>query len=171
MLVAAAALVCSCVSQPDTYAPPTQRKPLSVEDQSALKPFLNMNDPEAKFYLVKDVSPALEGGVWRWARQNPTLMLTLPTTTGWKFAADIGISELTFKDTGPVNLTVIVNDHELTKAHYDEPGPKHIEQPVPPEWLRTNAENLVSLNIDKVWVAPEDKVVLGFVLTRAGFVH
>jgi hypothetical protein len=161
----------ACISQPDTYAPPTQRRPLNVEDPSPLKAFVNMNDTDAKLHFVKDISDSLEGGVWRWARRKPTLMLTVPNTAGWKFAADITISDLTFKDTGPVTITVVVNGHELTKQRYDKPGPQHIEQPVPPEWLRAKAENLVSIEADKVWIAPEDKVVLGFVLTRAGFVH
>jgi hypothetical protein len=164
-----AALQAACVSQPDTYAPPAQRKPLNVEDPSPLKAFVNMSDADAKLHFVKDISDSLEGGVWRWTKKSPTLMLTVPNTSGWKFAADLTIHELTFKDTGPVTITITVNGHELTKQHYDKPGPEHVEQPVPPEWLRAKAENLVTLEIDEVWIAPEDKAVLGFVLTRAGF--
>lgn len=169
-VVLLAVLQLGCVSQPETYAPPTQRKPLSVGDPSPLKAFVNMNDSDASVHFVRDISPTVEG-VWRWARQKPTLLLSVPTATGWKFAADVTISDLTFKDTGPVNITVTINGHELTKAHFDKPGPGHIEKPVPPEWLRPKAENVVSLEIDKVWIAPEDKAVLGFVLTSAGFIH
>lgn len=160
-----------CVGIQDTYAPPEQRKPLNVEDPSPLKPFVDMNDAGAPAQFIRDISPALEGGTWRWTQQRPTLMFSIPTGKGWKFAADFTISDLTFAQTGPVTMTITVNGQKLDETLYDKPGYKHFEKPVREDWLRAKAENIVTMEVDKVWVAPTDKATLGFVLTRCGFIR
>ncbi len=166
-----ALLVCGCVNIPDVYAPPQQRKPLSVEDSSPLKSFINMNEVAAPVHFVRDIAPAVEGGSWRWARKSPTLMFSVPSTKHMKFSADFTISGHTLKETGPVTMTITINGHELDKTTYSTEGDRHFEKPVPEDWLRTKAENVVTMEVDKVYVAPSDKVVLGFVLTRAGFIQ
>jgi hypothetical protein len=159
-----------CVGIQDSYAPPDQRKPLSVEDPPSVKAFLKMNDPNAAAQFVKDIGKDLQGDTWRWTQLRPTMIFAVPSTQGQKFSSDFAIAELTFEQTGPVTITVTINDHVLDKTTYATPGYKHIEKPVPEAWLHAKADNVVVMEIDKLWVAPTDKKTFGFILTNAGFI-
>ncbi len=160
----------ACVGIQDTYAPPDQRKPLSVEDPSPLKAFIRMNEPWAPSHFIRDISQELQGGTWRWTQQRPTMMFLVKSTKGQKFSSDFTIADLTFQQTGPVTISVTINDHLLDKATYSKSGYQHFEKPVPEAWLHAKAENVVVMEIDKLWVAPADKATFGFILTTAGFV-
>jgi hypothetical protein len=163
------AAMTGCVSIPDTYAPPEQRKPLSLDEPSGLKSFIRLNEASAPIHFVRDVRKNLEGGTWRWTAQKPTLMFNLTSTKDKHLVVDFAVPDIVFSKTGPVDISFRVNGHLLDKIHYDKPGSQHYDKAVPPEWLRVNVENIVEMEIDKVWVSPEDQVTLGFVLTSVGF--
>ncbi len=158
-----------CTSIPDSYAPPMQRRPWLGPEPSAVKHFVNMNDPDADSYIVRDISRTVEGS-WRWTYARPELRFHLATTQGLKFTADLSIAEVTLRQTGPVTLSFLINGHLLDKVHYSEHGEKHVQKPVPPGYLALG-ENRVVIEPDKTWVSNDDKVRLGFILTRAGFVQ
>src|SRR5437899_10823478 len=86
-----------CANIPDSYAPPVQRKPLGGTETSAVGHFVNMSDPLADAYIVKDVSESAEGGAWRWTRKRPELRFFLETVEHLIFKADISIAEATLK--------------------------------------------------------------------------
>jgi len=169
LLLPALAMV-GCVGIQEAYAPPEQRKPLSVEDPSPLKAFIHMNDPWAPSHFIRDIGQELQGGTWRWTQQRPTMMFLVNSTKGQKFSSDFTIAELTLQQTGPVTISVTINDHLLDKATYAKSGYQHIEKEVPEAWLHAKAENIVVMEIDKLWVAPADKATFGFILTTAGFI-
>ena len=85
-----------------------------------------------------------------------------------RYIIDFVLPEVTFKVTGPVTMTFLVNDHPLDSVRYTAFGEQHFEKVVPPEWVEPMKENLVAASIDKVWVAPVDGAKLGFILTRIG---
>ncbi len=165
-----ALMTTACVGIPDTYAPPEQRKPLSVEDPSPLKAFIKMNEPAAPSHFIRDIGSELQGATWRWTQQRPTMMFLVKSTKGQKFSSDFTIAELTFQQTGPVTISVTINGHLLEKVTYSKSGYQHIEKDVPEAWLHAKAENVVVMEIDKLWVAPADKATFGFILTTAGFI-
>ena len=160
----------ACVGIQDTYAPPDQRRPLSVEDPSPLKAFIKMNEPSAPSHFIRDIGAELQGGTWRWTQQRPTMMFLVKSTKRQKFCSDFTIADLTFQQTGPVTISVTINDHLLDKVTYAKSGYQHFEKDVPEAWLHAKAENVVVMEIDKLWVAPADKATFGFILTTAGFV-
>ena len=165
-----ALLACAgCISQKEVYAPDMDRRPLDIDGPTHLKTWLKMNDPTAPLHFMRDVKN-MEGHTWRWTGKTPTLMLAAPSDRGVKFAANITVAEATFKDTGPVVIKVGINGQELTTERYDVPGPKRIEKPVPDGWLKTGRDNVVSMDVDKVWTSPIDGNQLGFVLTDLGFI-
>jgi hypothetical protein len=82
---------------------------------------------------------------------------------------DLAVSKITFDSTGPVTISFYVNDKLLDKVRYAEPGNKHFEKDVPPDWLATDRMNTMAAEIDKMYVSPEDGTKLGFILSRAGF--
>ena len=169
-----AAMLCllytGCVRMDEWYAPPIQRKPMAGAIVSPLRHFVNMNDPRADDYIVRDISSALEGNAYRWARKRPTLRFVLQSTEHLRFVMDFFLSPDTMKVTGPVTISYYINNHLLDRVRYDKPGIVHFEKPVSPEWLIAGAETLAAAELDKTYVAPADNAVLGFVLNRAGFV-
>jgi hypothetical protein len=160
-----------CVGIQDTYAPPDQRKPLNVEDPTPLKAFIKMNDSFASSHFIKDIGEDLQGGTWRWTQQHPTMMFIVPSTKGVKFVSDFAIPDLTFAQTGPVTITVTINGQVLDSTTYDKPGYQRIEKAVRESLLHAKTENIVTMDIDKLWVAPTDKATFGFILTNAGFIQ
>jgi hypothetical protein len=159
----------ACVTIPDSYAPPIQRKPLDGIEPSAGRAFVRMGDPSASNYIVGDINESIEGGGWRWTKRKPTLRLQLKRVTNQKFMADLSIADNTFKETGPVTITFTINDHELARETYAKPGRHPFEKAVPAEWLHVVGDNIVSMEIDKLWTSPTDGVELGFILAGAGF--
>jgi hypothetical protein len=172
VLVAAAAVcLASCKSVPDSYAPPIQRKPLTAPLPLPYGHLVNMNDPNALDYIVHDVSPVLEGSVFRWAYKRPELRFALTTTTHLSYVMDFALPADNFRQTGPVTISVFINDKLLDAVRYDTPGRKTFRKEVPAAWLRTDSPVFVAAEIDKLYVSPKDGAKLGFVLTRAGFVE
>ncbi|MBI3473821.1 MAG: hypothetical protein HY013_20895 [Candidatus Solibacter usitatus] len=163
-------ILTGCANIPDSYAPPVQRKPLSPAEPRPFGHFVNMNDPNAEAYFIKDIATVAEGP-WRWTGKRPELKFFLETVESLKFSLDYTIAEATFKSTGPVTISVFLNGKLLEKLRHATHGEQHFEKPAPPPLLRRNEVNQVALEVDKVWVSPTDGAQLGFILTRAGFVQ
>ena len=66
-------------------------------------------------------------------------------------------------------LIEYVNGRTLDKIQYSTPGEKHFEKPIPADWLVTDVESTISINIDKLYIAPQDGEKFGFILSRIGF--
>lgn len=158
-----------CVSIPDTYAPPMERKPVTGFGTNAFGSIVSMGDPGARVHIIKDVSPVLEGGSWRWTGQRPEFRFIVTRTKNVKLVMDFAVAKATFDATGPVTFSFFVNDQLLDRVRYSEPGNKHYEKPVPPEWLRTDQMSTIAVELDKVQVSPLDGAKLGFILSRVGF--
>jgi len=159
----------ACSRSPDIYQPPIQRKPLTGPE-GHLGQFINMSDPAADAFIVRDMSKTTEGGSWRWAYRHPQLRFYLRGVDRLHFEMDSRLAENTFQETGPVTLTISINEHELDKIRFDKPGDRHFDKLVPAAFLLPHSENFVSLETDKQWVSKEDGAVLSFVLVRAGFI-
>ena len=160
-----------CVDIPDTYAPPMQRRPLDTIEALPVGYFVKMSDPHAAAYIVSDINDTVEGGQWRWTRKRPTLRFGLTSTKGLILTADLAIAQATLSVTGPVTISYIVNGHLLDKVRYDIAGSTQFEKAVPSAWLKEGAENLVTLEVDKAYIAEADGAELGFILNRIGFVQ
>jgi len=131
--------------------------------------FVDMVDPNADAYVVRGINPGAPGDVWRWTGPRPELRFFLESVANVDFVADFAIADDTFKDTGPVVVSILINGNLLDKVKCDKPGERHFSKAVPPALLYPNAPNFAALEPDKVWVAPTDKVKLGLLLIRAGF--
>ncbi len=129
-----------------------------------------MNDPNADAHLLRDISHYVEGGVWRWAGAQPQMRFYVESTRNLKLSVDFHIAEATFKETGPLTLTFLVNSRRLDAARYDQPGDHHFEKAVPEGMLLAAQDNTVVIQPDKVWTSKEDGAKLSVLLVRAGFV-
>lgn len=160
-----------CVTMPEVYAPPVQRKPaLSDDAPKTAKKLLRMIEPETDAYIIQDI-PRGEKGPWRWAGARPTVRIYLTSTADTRMFVEYSVAEATFKDTGPVNFKFFVNGQLLGEAHHDKPGAYTFDKLAPYQMLKPNSENDLAVEIDKPWVAPGDGAKLGFILTSIGFVR
>lgn len=163
-------LFCSCERLPDSYPPPEQRPPLSQtspSDPTAM--MVDMEDPDCALHIVKDIYDSSIS--WRWTAKQPTVKVLAYSTDHVSLSTDFALWDEGFKQTGPLELSFFVNGHLLDKVKYTTPGNKHFEKPVPAEWLSTDTETTISVDVDKLYVAPQDGVKFGFILTRIGFVR
>jgi hypothetical protein len=169
-LVPVLLFLCSgCGRSPDIYQPPIQRKPL-LGPEAHLGQFVNMSDPVADAFIVRDISKTTEGGSWRWAYRHPELRFYLRGTDKLHLVFDARAPEITLRETGPVTLSIQINGHELDKIRFETPEERHYDKLVPAAFLQPHSENFVSFETDKQWVSKQDGAVLSFVLTRAGFI-
>ncbi len=130
-----------------------------------------MGEVSSNDYILSDINDYVEGISWRWTHQRPRMRFRLPQPDGWKFSVKFGIPASTFKDTGPVTVTFLVQGHVLAKIRYDTPGDRIFEKEVPAEWLRGSEDVIAGADIDPPWIAPVDKADLGCILHSAGFVR
>ena len=168
-IIIPALIAASCTALPD-YPPPPQRESLVRPAVTALSYFLNVANPNASAYIVKDVGDQTEGGGFRWAFAHPVLRFTVPPMDHPKFVMDFALPEPTFRVTGPLTLTFSINGRFFDQRRFAEMGQQHYEREVPAGFLRIGALNLVSIDPDKVFTA-EDGAKLGFPFSRAGFVE
>ena len=160
-------LLCACGNLPEPYAPPAQR-PLFESPTEAVR-VLNMADADAERHIVQDIDAALQGNTWRWTGKRPTIRLHPNSNQKLVYSMDFAIAESTFQKTGPVTLSLFVNDHVLDRLRYASPGRRRVEKAVPAEWLRANEDTTLGAEIDKVWMPAQPGVApLGFILVSLG---
>lgn len=169
-VVSALLALAGCAPAPESYAPPFQRSLPAGPEPRPVASFVNMGDPDADSYILRDVSPGAEGDQWRWTFQRPELRFWLESKASQQFVADISLPEATFRETGPVTISFFVNGNLLVRQHCPRSGDYHIRKEVPATWLRTDTFTIVAAESDKHWVSPADGARLGFILTRIGFV-
>jgi hypothetical protein len=167
VLAAVAVLTVSCVPTPEYYSPPPPHVHSGADTAvGLLDAYFRVEDPDAQMFLVKDVE-ALEGS-FRWTHAEPEFRFFLNSTAKVKFTMEFSVHDVTFKDTGPLSIALLVNGREIDTVRYDEPGRKLYVKPVPSELLRRNEENRVLVRVLNPW-RTGDGAVLGIILHAAGF--
>ncbi len=164
LAVAGALILAGCQSIP-TFAPPEQRQPMSDVRPYRVRHVADFRTGDAT-RVVSDILPPAGG--WSWTRKRPTVKAQLRGLPQVFYEIDFAIADATFKETGPVAITFLVNDHALDTIRYDKPGPQRYEKLVPSDWLQLGKENFAAAEIDKVWTSPDDGAKLGFILNRMG---
>lgn len=158
-----------CGNSP-SYPPPEQRAPVSGASPSTFGPFVSMSDADSGQYVVQGLASASEGP-WRWAYDHPVLRFWVPDLQRASFTMEFSLPERTFRHTGPVTLKLTVNDKVFDTVRCETAGQRRYSREVPPDILRKDALNLVSIEPDKVWTSKDDGTKYGFILLRAGFVE
>ena len=128
-----------------------------------------MADPRAEAFLVSGVG-ALEGRQWRWTTDDAHLRFHVLQAKGMDALLEFSITDITFAQTGPLRLEVLVNRQPLGKQVFPSPGEKMLRLPVPASMLKQDADNDLELQVENPWIAPADHAKLGVLLRAAGFV-
>lgn len=158
----------ACISQPEIYAPPAQRKPLDQEVLVRTKLMLEMSDPTVDRDIVSDIAKGQQSSPWRWTGKRPAVRIAIKSASNLKYHIQFALPDATFKDTGPVTITFLVNGQELDKVRYDTGGDKTFEKPVPFAMLKPMDENTLAAEVDKIWESKNDGQRLGFILVKLG---
>jgi hypothetical protein len=161
--------LCGCERAPESYPVPEQRRPVEAANPAA-DMMIDLGSPDVEPHIVKDVYEN-SGSPWRWTDAEPTLKVLVFTTAHVKLTADFSIWDEGFKQTGPLELSFLVNGNTLDHVRYTSPGPKHFEKAVPPGWLVTDVETNISVKIDRLYVSPRDGKKFGIILSSIGFVE
>ena len=160
------AALTGCQNMPEPYAPPEQRQPFENFRPYRVSRIVDMSDGDAEEHFVRDITNNGTSS-WRWAGQRPTVRVLLRSNQNLHYLIDFTIPEVTFKETGPVDMSFFVNDHLLDKMRYTSSGEKHFDKEVPENWVEANKEATVGAEIDKTLVS-KDGSRLGFLLMRIG---
>ncbi len=164
-------LLSACGRPPEYYVPPEQRNPYELTPSKSLTHYIHMSAPNAPDHFVEGVLPKLHDGTWRWVMKRPVFQFRTPTREGLKLHIDLTVPDITFEQTGPVQIEVRVGSQTLDRISFDKPGQQIWEKAVPPEWILPDATVLVTLEIDKLWRSPTDGAERGFIITQIGFVQ
>jgi hypothetical protein len=160
-------LLSGCRGEIPSYSIPPQRTEFPQFRPYRASHVINMADADSNSHFVQDIE-GMPGEERRWTGKRPIVKVTLTDSAGLRYKIDFVIADVTLKDTGPVTMTFFVNDHVVDKVRYSDPGEQHFEKPVPAEWVEVGKDTLAGVEIDKVWVSPQDGKKLGFLLTRLG---
>src|SRR5260370_25471785 len=98
-----------------------------------------MADANADAYIVGEGNDGLEAGSSRWTRKRPSLRFFLDTVDHLRFQADFSIAESTFRDTGPVTVSILINGNLLDVVQCPAATGRHLEKEVPPKFLHAHS--------------------------------
>jgi hypothetical protein len=163
------ALATSCGAPSLWYAPPAQRPSDFGKDPPTMGAYIDMENPEAAGYIVRDISS--ERGIFRWAYKAPEIRLRVEDARNLKFAFEFAIPEVTFKDTGPVTVSAALGGRVVGSIQCPRAGDYRFEKPVPDGWIQAQTPIHVTFNAQPRWVAPLDGNELSFLLKNVGFFH
>lgn len=159
-----------CARQPDFYSPSVERPAARAPAPGELRHFTTMDSPGAVNHIVSGVLPG-DGAPWRWCERRAELRFQLPDTRALRFRTEIAVSEMTFKQTGPVRIEVEIGGKRLDTIVYDKPESRTTEFNVPAGMVTVERPVSVTLTADKEWVEPGTGARRAFILTSAGFVQ
>ncbi|HBY58657.1 MAG TPA: hypothetical protein DEH78_02470 [Solibacterales bacterium] len=159
-----------CVSIPDTYAPPMQRKPVTGPEPSSLREFVRVDEPAAEVHFLRDISPHVEAGRFRWTQQKPTFQFQLKDISHRKLRLEFHLHSDVLKATGPLTIKYSVNGRPLESVTYTKDGAQIFEKLVPLNWLTVDSPTVVTANLSGTLKTPDGNS-LGLILTAAGFLE
>lgn len=168
-LIPTLCLLASCTPVPQWYSIPPQRTVDAATEPSPLGAYVRFSERFADEYVISDILDGTPDQVWRWTAKRPTLRFVLPDTTNWDFHAVFALSKVTLAQTGPVTIRIFLNNQLLATTGPLSNGRHDLHWPVPPALLTAKAEFPLRFELDKAYIAPEDKAVLGIMLESAGF--
>ncbi|HYI92668.1 MAG TPA: hypothetical protein VEX68_03925 [Bryobacteraceae bacterium] len=161
----AALLPIACVKTPESYPIPDQHQPFRAS--SADPEYVVAGSKDASRYFVRDIR--IDAGLWRWTGAQPELEFTLTSTHNRTLVYEFVINEETFKHTGPVHISFLVNGKLIAREIYDTPGDKKLEKLISEELLQATKKTRVTAHVENTWQSP-DGVIFGILLKRAGFI-
>lgn len=164
-LLIPAVLLCACA--PSLVPLPPQQAAAQAEDPPDERFLVRMVVPSADKRIVQEIGGT--AAMFRWTAGEPAVRVKLPDAGPWLARMEFAIAEATWKETGPVTVTLLLNGRTLGVSRYERFGEHEFAVPVPAGALPGGGEARLSARIDPVWVAPSDGAKLGVLLKAMGF--
>ncbi|MEO8132327.1 MAG: hypothetical protein ABJF23_14805 [Bryobacteraceae bacterium] len=145
---------------------PEQRWLPATVDPPPFGNFLDFATNDGLDYIVRDIDG---GGVARWTRDHPELQFNVAYKPSLHLVVEFIIVGETFRATGPVTISVKVNNHLLGSMRCTHEGEYRFDKPVGAELITRDGPTRVIMEANPVWVSPSDGAHLAYLLLRAGF--
>ena len=152
-----------CRRATESFPMPRQKRWLHASDPR--QRVIKFNDPDIGEYVVRDIQPGTPAS---WTFDHPEMTFPVEPRAGLRFVMRFGIHERTFRDTGPVTVSVKINGHALGSLYCKQPNDYTLDLPVPLDWIEAGEPVHVLAEASPLWIAP-DGVRLGYLIEEAGF--
>lgn len=169
VIAAALIVMCGCAPLPTSYPVPEQRPLLDGPEPGPLEAFVPFADSRTPDYLLEGFLDAAPGQTWRWTGRKAFLKVRLGEVENLNLVWEFALPEGSYNALLPVTVTYWVNEKVAGSVTYQKAGPIRQVLPVEASLLAVNSENRIGMEMDKVYVAPDDKAELGMVVSGAGF--
>jgi hypothetical protein len=163
-----AMLLSACTPLPESYPVPEQRSSKDGPEPEPLGAFVSFSDARSPDYVVSGFLPTAPEQTWRWASESPAVRVRVSTKAGLRLRANFAFPDESHKPLLPITVKYFLNDKLLDTVVYRQTGLLEFRKPVPPEWLVTEADNLIRFEISPVYVAKADGVKLSMIVSELG---
>jgi hypothetical protein len=140
--------------------------PVCAADVMANLDHVENSTPGNERGMIRDFM-AVPPGRWRWTYEHPALLMAAPKRSNTKFSMDFVIHSATFKETGPIRLSVFINGQKIGEKLYTSAENQNFSATVPEAALRDDGIALVETRLDKYYKSPEDGQKMGYLFLRA----
>jgi hypothetical protein len=166
-VVALAALAVLSGCHGDVAVSPPE-EPRTVRDPTALGPFVRMNQLHAERHFVSGIY-RLEADTWRWCAGRAELRVRLGSLENLKFVMKYAVPAPVLEKSKVIQMRISINGKSWEGRRHDKDGIFEIEKPAPVDLLKPEAENLLTIEVDKPLPAAPGRAEMGFILVHAGF--
>ncbi len=166
-LVFLTAFLSACAPAPEFPPPPQKQMPVGDEPLPSAT-FIRMSGPAADAGIVQEIVQQQSASAWRWTNQHPRVKVWVHGAEGWNLHVKFTLPGVTLKQTGPITIRFGVNDHILATQVFGKEQQYEFVKAVPPEMLNPEQPNFIALDLDRVYVSPNDGVKLGILLQEIG---
>ena len=167
LVVVAGIALSSCTEAPEYLRLPRQYAPTAQDDFIPDAPMLVMGptvipeDDTTNGILSNDSD-------WPWSNEHPRFRCFVRDGGPWQFAMQFAVAGVTLKDTGPITISVSINDALFSKFVVSSDGRAEYVRDVPTGLLARGAVH-VGLTIQPFWTSPTDGQRLGILIHSIGF--
>jgi len=143
--------------------------PVAPEPQPEVR-LIKMNSLDARFAVLAGVDGAGSGEERKWTDDQPRFQFRVSTLAACDLYLRYSVPEVTFRQTGPVRVTIQVNGKIFDSFVRSAPGDGEYRHPADGIIAEPFEPLIVALRIDPPYVAKDDNAKLGFQLEQIGFV-
>jgi hypothetical protein len=166
VILAAAIVLSNCKERPEYVRLPPQYQSSFHNDFLPNLPLLTMGTNITEENAIEGVYGT--NNDWPWSNDHPSFVCFLKGPGPWQFALHFATVKTTLRDTGPVTITVWINDMPFSKFVVSEATVAEYTRNVPAEMAISGAVR-VALTIQPFWTSPKDGQRLGILIRSIGF--
>jgi hypothetical protein len=165
-IVASAIVLSSCAERPEYVRLPQQYQPSSQNDFLPDLPLLTMGTNITEENAIEGVYGT--DNDWPWSNEHPSFVCFLKGRGPWRFVLHFATVKTTLRNTGPITISVRINDVPFSKVVVSRARVAEYTRDVPAEMAISGVVH-VALTIQPFWTKPGDGQRLGILIRSIGF--